>query len=507
VSAVAARTRYPNPLVPGFNPDPSIVKVGGDYYLVTSTFEYLPGIPVYHSTDLMTWTQIGNVAARPEQLDLDEIPTLGGVWAPTIRYRDGVFYVIVTVAMGGGCVVFTAANAAGPWSDPVVIAGIEGIDPDLAWGDDSTAYVTFSGLVTRGPDAGKHLGIQQARVDLAAGSVLEEPRSLWSGTGLKFPEAPHLYQRGGFWYLMIAEGGTERGHGVSIARGSSPEGPFVGFEENPFLSARSTGRPIQNTGHADLVETPDGGTALVLLGMRPRGMTQAFSALGRETFITGVEWTDGWPSAEPVELRPREGDTRFSVDFLDGGELDAGWIAVRRLPSDVAAPGERGLEIAGDGSTLDTARPFFVGRRQLNQTARVSTIVDASAGVGGLAVRYDEDHHVELEVTGDSSGNRVVGRIRLAGVQQEWTAELPAGPVELHLDAVPVDAKFGPGQLSSDRILLSAVSSGVEAALAELDGRYLSAETAASFTGRVVGLYGVSGVVSFFRFDYTGSED
>ena len=139
-----------------------------------------------------------------------------------------------------GCVVFTATDPAGPWSDGTTIDGVGGIDPDLAWDDDGTAYVTYSGLVTFGGGLGEHLGIQQVRVDLAAGKALEEPRSLWSGTGLKFPEAPHLYRRGEHWYLMIAEGGTERGHGVSVARGPSPEGPFEGHPANPVLSARST---------------------------------------------------------------------------------------------------------------------------------------------------------------------------------------------------------------------------------------------------------------------------
>jgi xylan 1,4-beta-xylosidase len=302
---------FPNPLLPGFNPDPSVVLADGVYYLVTSTFEYLPGIPVYRSTDLITWTHIGNVATRPGQVELDDVATGGGVWAPTIRHRKGVFYVIVTIAMSPrGCVVFTAADPAGPWSDGITIDGVGGIDPDLAWDDDGTAYVTFSGLHTNGEQIGQHLGIQQVRVDLAAGKALEAPRTLWSGTGLKFPEAPHLYRRGDYWYLLIAEGGTERGHSVSVARGPSPEGPFEGHPANPVLSASGTSRPIQNTGHADLVATPDGGTALVLLGMRPLGGTQSFSPLGRETFSTPVSWAGGWPQPEPVLLAPRDGVDR-----------------------------------------------------------------------------------------------------------------------------------------------------------------------------------------------------
>jgi beta-xylosidase len=157
---------------------------------------------------------------------VEGVATGGGVWAPTIRYRDGVFYIIVTIAMSPrGCVVFTAADPAGPWSDGITIDGVGGIDPDLAWDDDGTAYVTFSGLSTSGEQLGQHLGIQQVRVDLAAGKALEAPRSLWSGAGLKFPEAPHLYQSGDFWYLVIAEGGTERGHGSASSGARLRSGP------------------------------------------------------------------------------------------------------------------------------------------------------------------------------------------------------------------------------------------------------------------------------------------
>ena len=153
---------FPSPLIPGFSPDPSITWADGAYYLATSTFEYLPGIPVYRSTDLATWTHIGNVATRPEQVGVEDAATGGGVWAPTIRYHGGVFYIIVTVAMSPrGCVVFTATDPAGPWSDGISINGVGGIDPDLAWDDDGTAYVTFSGLTTSGEQMGQHLGIQQ----------------------------------------------------------------------------------------------------------------------------------------------------------------------------------------------------------------------------------------------------------------------------------------------------------------------------------------------------------
>lgn len=492
-------TAYPNPLIPGFNPDPSVVRVDGVYYAVTSTFEYLPGIPVYRSTDLVTWEHVGNVATRPEQVGVADVRTGGGVWAPTIRYHDGLFHVIVTVAMSPrGCVVFTAADPAGAWSDGVTIEGVGGIDPDLAWDEDGTAYVTYSGLHLDGPDLGAHKGIQQVRVDLGAGKALEEPRSLWSGTGLKFPEAPHLYRRDGHWYLVIAEGGTERGHGVSVARGPSPEGPFTPHRDNPVLSARGTNRPIQNTGHGDLVETPDGGTALVLLGVRPLGATQAFSPLGRETFLTPVSWVDGWPVPEPVELAPRAGVVDEHFDFAEPDALlDPGWLAVRTTPASVASVVDGRLRIAGTVG-LDDAHPRFVGRRQRHLRSTVSTTVDASAGVGGLAFRYDEQHFVALE----ARGSVVTAVASVAGLTQQWTVGVPAGEVALRIETAPPASGFDATAMGGDRIRLVAGDTLVT----ELDGRYWTAETCASFTGRVVGLYAAAGTVTFADFRYTGTE-
>ena len=500
----------PNPLIPGFNPDPSVVLVDGTYYLVTSSFEYLPGMPVYRSADLVDWTQIGNVATRPEQVDVEAVFTGGGVWAPTIRHRDGIFYVVVTVAMSPrGCVVFTALDPAGPWSDGTTIDGVDGIDPDLAWDDDGTAYVTYSGLGTTGEDIHAHHGIQQVRVDLDAGRALEAPRSLWSGTGSMFPEAPHLYRRGGWWYLMIAEGGTERGHAVSVARSRSPQGPFESCPANPVLTARGTKRPIQNTGHADLVDTPDGGSALVFLGVRPLGLTRAFSPLGRETFGTDVEWVDDWPVPAPVELAPRPGVEETVFDFADPASLDdPGWLGVRRTPDDVASltenPGR--LTIIGDGSTLDAPRCRFLGRRQRHLTASVSTRVDVGRGTGGLAARYSEDQHFELEARSEGGGVTVTARAVVTGLTQSWEHTFPAGEVELRMEMSPPPTGLEPRALGGDRIRLVAVGGGEQVEMTELDGRHWSAEAAVSFTGRVVGLYAVDGTVTFADFRYTGTE-
>ena len=495
---------YPNPLLPGFYPDPSVVRVGKDYYLATSTFEYLPGVPIFHSTDLVQWSLIGHVATRPGQLASSDVPTNGGAWAPTIRHRNGTFYVVITDAMGRGMLIFTADQAAGPWDDGTSVEGIHGIDPDLAWDDDDVAYITYSGLDTTsgGPTDG-HGGILQITVDLATGRPTCPPTSLWSGTGLKFPEAPHLYQHDGHWYLMIAEGGTERGHGISVARGPAPSGPFESDPRDPVLSARSTARPIQNTGHGDLVETPDGGWAVVLLGTRPRGLSQAFSALGRETFITPARWIDGWLAIDPVQLTPPAPEMTV-LDTFDG-DLSPEWIAVRRQPSELVADPIHGqVVLTGDGSTLDDQRPVFLARRQRHQSVTVTVTVTPGAGLGGLAVRFDERHHYEIEV-----GHGVVtARASVSGISQEWTTPAPAHTVTLHLECVEPSGTEILDLLSNDTVVLS-VSGGRKTCptrLASVDGRYLSQETAASFAGRVIGIYAVDGQVAFSRFGYRGHD-
>ena len=496
-------TRLFNPLIPGFNPDPSVVEADGAYYVVTSTFEYVPGLPVHRSTDFETWELIGHVGVTADALGVAEVPTGLGVWAPTIRHRDGVFYVIVTIPFSPKrCVVFTASDPAGPWDEGTTIEGIDGIDPDLAWDEDGNAYVTYSGLILEGDDLGAHKGIQQARVDLRAGKALEPPRSLWSGSGLMFPEAPHVFHRDGHWYLMIAEGGTERGHGVSVARGPSIEGPFEGAPGNPVLSARSTTRPIQNTGHADLVTLPDGGDALVLLGMRPLGMTRQFSPLGRETFATRVRWVDGWPRPEPVLLDPRPGEESFSVS---GGEVlaDPGWIRPRGAPAEVAHEAAGRLVIRGVGGGMAAPAPAFVGRRQRHHISATSVPVDATNGSGGLALRYDEDLFIALE----ARGSTVTAIAVVSSLRQEWTATLPPGEITLRIETAPPPFGFGNEARGGDRIRLFAAAGGQERLLAELDGRHWSAESAGgSFTGRVTGMYASEGTVSFGTFTYRGRE-
>ncbi|GGY41180.1 glycoside hydrolase 43 family protein [Streptomyces djakartensis] len=496
-------TTFSNPVIPGFHPDPSICRAGDDYYLACSSFEYFPGVPLFHSRDLVHWTQIGNALDRPSQLRLPpRSPSSGGVYAPTLRHHDGRFWLIVTNVSGDGNLLFTATDPAGPWSDPVRLPGVHGIDPDLAWDDDGTCWCTTA-------------GVAQIRIDTRTGETLGERRGIWSGTpGAKAPEAPHLYHIGDHWYLLIAEGGTERCHGVSIARGSSPQGPFEPCPANPVLTHRGTDHPIQNTGHADLVQGPDGSWWMVLLGVRPQGGTPGWHVLGRETFLAPVTWSDGWPvvgelspvmAEPPWPLQPPAASPLVRDDF-DAGELAPLWISLRSRPAQDCTTKERAgwLTLRARGQSLDEPDVTFVGRRQQHLSCRARVLADPADGRGGLAVRLDERHHYEIEATpGEVRVHVRVGPLRSLVTSRPATG----GPVVLRIEASAsrevTDARQGPDTVS----LGVEDAEGTYTELAALDGRYLSTEVAGGFTGRVIGMYAAAGTVHFDWFDYEPLDD
>ncbi|WP_343241823.1 family 43 glycosylhydrolase [Streptomyces sp. SID13588] len=297
--------------------------------------------PASPSSTVATWCTGHRSATRwtgPSQLRLPpDMASSAGIYAPTVRHHDGRFWLIVTnVADGEGNLLFTATDPAGPWSDPVRLPGVHGIDPDLAWDEDGTCWCTVA-------------GVWQVRLDPRTGESFGTPRRLWSGgPAAKAPEAPHLYRIGEYWYLLIAEGGTESGHGVSIARGRTPGGPFEPCPDNPILTHRGTDRPIQNTGHADLVQGPDGSWWMLLLAVRPGGGTPGWHVLGRETFLAPLEWVDGWPVVGEVSpempapawpLLP--GPAGAVRDDFDHSELRPQWISVRDRPAKYCTTTER----------------------------------------------------------------------------------------------------------------------------------------------------------------------
>lgn len=464
------------PIIPGFHPDPSICRVGDDYYLVNSSFEYLPGVPIFHSRDLVTWELIGNVLDREDQLSLPSSAGSSGIFAPTIRHHDGRFWMITTNInrVRDGHLIVSATDPAGPWTTPVYTTGALGIDPDLFWDADGTCYLTWAG----GWDGG--LPIMQVALDPATGELLGEPRGISSGTGLANPEGPHIYRRGDWYYLLLAEGGTERGHTVTIARSRSVDGPYEGNPANPILSHRSTIDPVQNTGHADLVETADG-WAMVYLGVRPVGPSPHFHLNGRETFLAGVEWKDDWPVVDESAFEVPPWSSDLDDDFSSPA-LDLCWIAPGVHPASITSPAPGGGIEVRHPESLDH-RPLLATRVEHSAWEAQATVASGSAR---LVLRSDDAHWVAVESTGGAvSARAVVGPFD----QVLGTADAPAGStVTLAIrSSAPAQGMFGMTS-TTDTLELGVIGADGFQPIASLDGRYLSTEVAGGFTGRVIGV-------------------
>ncbi|THV40477.1 glycoside hydrolase family 43 protein [Glycomyces buryatensis] len=456
-----------HPIIPGFYPDPTICRVGDDYYLANSSFEYFPGAPIFHSRDLLSWKQIGNILDRRSQFLRNNWWHSGGIYGSTLRHHDGRFYFVTTNVGEAGQLIVTAEDPSGPWSDPVIVPGAAGIDPDLCWDESGQCYLTWKGF-NDGND-----GIFQARLDLETGEFKGEAYPVWQGLGLAAPEAPHLYRIGEYWYLMLAEGGTERGHTVTIARGERPEGPFEPCPDNPVFSHRSTAKPVQNTGHADLVQSPDGTWAAVYLAVRPGGFTPQFHVLGRETFLAGIEWVDGWPVFDEDRFQIPATDTAFTDDFTGVG-LDQRWVAPGSEPEAVVVGHPDGGVALQEG-----AGPLCARIRDLRWGAEA-----VFSGSGRLGVLMDDRHVYGLNYAeGQVSAVVVIGGLR----HELGSVPCPGEDVVLRIDAVdPRTEGASPVTIGPDDIVLSFDAGDGPRELGRFDGRYLSTEVTTGFTGRML---------------------
>jgi hypothetical protein len=478
-----------NPIIPGYHPDPSICRVGDDYYLANSSFEYSPGVPLFHSRDLISWTQVGNILDRPEHLDVR--PGLagasGGIYAPTLRHHDGRFWMITTNIheVGRGHILVHANAPTGPWSDPVYVAGLIGIDPDIAWDDDGTCFVTWSDVM-RG-------GISQAVIDPVSGDVLSEPRPLWAGTGGAHAEGPHLIRRGEWWYLLVAEGGTGPGHMVTIARSPSIRGPFEPAPTNPILTHRSTSAAVQSTGHSDLVELADGSWALVFLATRPRGTFPRWHTNGRETFLAGVDWVDDWPVVDEARYDVPVSTSSF-VDEFRGEVLHPRWIAPGTAPSTFARTSADGLRLdpGRDALTASAERLLAVRAEDELWSARLHATGDVA-----LSVRMDDAHQLLVERIGEE----VRARIVIGPLSDVVASATVSADAALEIRAVEFEAERG-ARRGPDLLRAGVAAAEGFVELAALDGRYLSTEVAGGFTGRVIGIEALGEQVAVIRFEY-----
>jgi xylan 1,4-beta-xylosidase len=512
---------FANPVLPGFHPDPSICRVGGDFYLVTSSFEYFPGVPIFHSRDLVHWQPIGHVLTRRSQLSLEGIRSSGGIYAPTLRHWRGRFYLVTTLVDGGGNFFVTAKNPREPWSDPVWLDE-EGIDPSFFF-EGETLYYTRNG---KGSDR-DHPVIWQTTVDPATGKLERPARPIWPGTGGIWPEAPHLYKIGTTYYLFTAEGGTGYDHSIVVGRSSSPFGPFEPCPFNPVLTHRDRPRhPIQATGHADLVELADGTHWAVLLGIRPVGGRHHH--LGRETFLAPVTWTnDGWPrigtrvdSRERVELRMRapllarqpSAPVAARDDFATP-RLAPAWSFLRNPGAGDWSLAERPgfLRLVGAPATLDdVGAPAFVGRRQQHFRVRCRAALEFDPRTpneeAGMTVRANENDHYDLAIVHRQGRReaRLLARTR-GRTRAVAAASIPPGPVTLEVRATETRYEF---RVRAGRAWV---------ALGSLSTRALSAETVGRpgqdyFTGVFIGLYATgrgersTSKADFDWFEYTPSR-
>ena len=501
--------QYLNPILPGYYPDPSIVRVGEDYYLVNSTFMHFPGLPVWHSRDLVHWKQIGNAVDRPSQIDFGKLEISRGLFAPAISHHDGTYYIINTCVDCGGNFIITAKDPAGPWSDPVWFK-FGDIDPSLFFDDDSRAYIVNNGLPAEKPRYEGHRAIWLQEVDLNAGKMTGPRKVLVNGgTDIaKKPiwiEGPHLYRINGWYYLMCAEGGTGDQHSEVIFRSRKLWGPYVPYKGNPILTQRDLDParpyPVTSTGHADLVETQNGEWFAVFLGTRPYG--DDLYNTGRETFMLPVTWKKGWPlileKGKPVpfavkrpDLPPEAGpqhagNYRLEEDFK--GPLDPAWLMLRTPHEKWYATGDgtlrltpRPVAIGSDGN------PSFLGLRQQHADATASIVLRFDPKINGeragLVALQNSNAFWFLGVVREKGETSVCLFKRASkdepenGVEQRCVPA-PPGPVELQIAIHGGKADFGYGTPGGEW----------QSLLLDADATILSTKKAGGFVGTVIGPY------------------
>jgi xylan 1,4-beta-xylosidase len=469
-----------NPVLRGAHPDPSACRVGDDVFLVTSTFSYHPGIPVHRSRDLRSWELVGHVLTdhHPgfEGLDVSD-----GVWAPTIRHAGGRFYVVYSIARGRSdhrTFVTTAEDPAGPWTPPVALDA-DGFDPSLFFDLDGRAWFTACRDATEPGTGPGEIWIRE--FDPTALRLTGPSRVIWHGSARDtWVEAPHLYRRGRRYLLLAAEGGTERMHAVTAAWADSPTGPFRSDPRNPLLTHRHLGghEPVQNVGHADLVDLADGSTWAVLLGVR---IIDGVHVTGRETFATPVTWEGGAPVFAAGVGRMLGDSSDRSRRQQGAAELE--WISLRGPALFSVVDDDVRLEPVPSG--IDGRRlPAFVGVRQTEPAFRweaVPHIADPDVRSALVAFAHqDRFLALEFSATGsspttaslllhDGAGTRVVGRTD--GVVTRSAAWIES-------DGAVYRAGVGRTKLG------------------EVEARFLSAEDAGGFFGVVLGLSAVGPVGS-----------
>ncbi|MCL2442921.1 MAG: glycoside hydrolase family 43 protein [Treponema sp.] len=505
--------KYKNPILSGFYPDPSICRVGNDFYLVNSTFAYFPGIPVFHSVDLINWRQIGNAIDRPGQLNYDEHQISQGLFAPSIRYNNGTFYILCTLIKNGGNFIITAKNPAGPWSDPVWLEGAGGIDPSIFF--DENGRVWYCG--TQGLPDGRYYGDNEIYIREMNIALLDENKNpligenicIWHTALLDavWSEGPHIYKKDGWYYLLYAEGGTGLDHAVCIARAKNILGPWEGKKSNPVLTHRHLGKKsdVINVGHADIIDDTEGNWWMVLLASRP---FDGVCPLGRETFMVPIYWEEDWPFVI-TKTGLIESEYSFLITNEElvmcnefkyesacdhfNGKLPLHWLVLRmpvNLKDAAFSLTERNSALrlfTREAGLRGRDHPAFAGRRIRDKNWVFSALLEfnpkADGESAGIVLLQSEDWHYRLEIFRTLSDNISLRLIKAGGAQDEIiiSSDLPVSGSSFVLAASCEDMKlsffYGKDQYS----LVNFTNN--------IDARILSTEYAGGFVGTLAGVF------------------
>ncbi|WP_303748711.1 glycoside hydrolase family 43 protein [Stenotrophomonas pigmentata] len=508
---------YRNPILPGFYPDPSIVRAGDDFYLVNSTFGYFPGLPIHHSRDLVNWTQIGNAIDRPSQINYGKDELTRGLFAASISHKDGRFYIVNTCFYcDGGNFLIHADNPAGPWSDPIWLQ-VRGIDPSLFFDADGSSWVVHNDVPDGELRYDGHRAIWLQQIDLASGKAIGERRLLVDGgadpaSKPEHIEGPHIFKRDGWYYLTAAEGGTGEQHAQMIWRSRSLTGPYHAGPNNPVLTQRDLdpkrASPVTSAGHAQFVQLADGSWWTVFLATRPYRGNQY--NLGRETFLLPVQWHQGWPqvlprgATLPLQLpRPQLADASAPVtdsavsswtESFSADKLSPQWLTLHPPKSAWFSTGAGGLKLQAGTTPLGAEgaeeQAHYLGHRLQHHRATLDMQLSAASvedgELAGLALLQNERYHYVLGIEASNGARRVVLYLR-AGKDSPETGRLLAQKdlagagdstgLRFTLDGARAQAWFSaqPGQWQR-------IGDALDASL-------LSTDTAGGFIGATFGAY------------------
>lgn len=433
-----------NPVLTGFHPDPSICRVGEDYYLATSTFEWWPGVRLHHSRDLGNWRHLAYALDRVSQLDMRGCQNSGGIWAPCLTHSDGQFWLLYTNVRhhGAGIVhdtpnyLVTAEHPEGPWSEPIYLNS-SGFDPSLFHDDDDGRKYIVQMQTGEAGTSRRFDGIILQEFDPHARQLTGDPIKIWEGSSLGITEGPHLVKKDGWYYLITAEGGTSVRHAVSVCRSRALPGPYELHPQNPILTAyQNPDAPLWSTGHGCFVNTPGGDWFMAHLCHRPLQRpgrlvldreANKCVPLGRETAIQALRWdADGWPRLAhgdnsprlevPVSLPNHPWPDAPATDPFAGPVLPADFNTLREPPHDswlsfTRSPGR--LSLRGRDSLNSCFDQSVVARRLCHHRASAEVLLHFSPAhfkqAAGLLAYYDNQHFHYLRITGDGPGRAKIG--------------------------------------------------------------------------------------------------